>query len=81
MHQIFLGLVKNLFVLVTKSVKDGGRGYLNKEQLAELQRRADKLQLPREAGRIVHKIASNLTGFTADQVRYISHRAQLIFIC
>jgi hypothetical protein len=68
MHQLFLGMVKNLFVLVTKSKKDGGLGLLNKAQLEELQRRANRLQLPRESGRIIYKIASKLSGFTADQV-------------
>lgn len=63
MHNLFLGTARH----VMKTWIDCK--ILSDKDLAEIQRRVDSFQTPREIGRTPHKIVINFSGFTADQWR------------
>lgn len=61
MHNLLLGTAKYLMTLWKESK------LLSKQQFENIQAEVDDICVPAEIGRIPHKIASNFSGFTADQ--------------
>lgn len=61
MHNLFLGTAKHM-VEVWKSLK-----FLTDKDFVQIQRRVDCFTTPNDLGRIPSKIASNFSGFTAEQ--------------
>ena len=64
MHNFFLGTAKTVMKKIWLE-----RGTISSTQLDTIQTRVDSLQVPSGIGRIPTKIASNFSGFTAEQLK------------
>ena len=61
MHNLLLGTGKNLMTIWKEE------GVINKAEFECIQDEVNKVEVPANIGRIPYKIASNFSGFTADQ--------------
>ena len=61
MHQLFLGLFKDFFMTLTDE------NLINEGDFHKMQETADRLQCPREVGRLPYKIYSQMANLKADQ--------------
>lgn len=64
MHNLFLGTSKTIMKKIWME-----RDILSKEKLQVIQCRVDSLNVPSDMGRIPRKVASNFSGFTAEQLK------------
>ena len=63
MHNLFTGTAKH----ITKNIWLDAFSRLSKSQLESIQNVVDSFSVPLSVGRIPHKIATNMSSFTADQ--------------
>ena len=64
MHNLFLGTAKTMMKKIWLE-----RGIISSAQLHIIQTRIDSMNIPSGIGRIPKKIASNFSGFTAEQLK------------